>query len=280
MKNQFRKMILSPICVVALASSLAGAQDRLVISGAGLLGEVLEDYASMFRTANPSCDVVVIGKTTSRGFQDVADGTAQFAMATRQILAEERDEARKKGISLGEKYLGKISLVIITNASNPISELTLDQLKKIFTGEFTDWSQCGGPPQPITVTMRAVPQTGAGVEFQKIVLGGAPYSKSAVVMPLYKDTVTACRKSMAIGYIPTTSVFFKKMDANQIKAVSVKNDAASQPVFPSEGVVSETTYPITIPFYLYWNTKTASDCVASFAAYAEKMRDSRKTAEH
>ena len=279
MKNQLWKLVLCLICVVTLVASGAGAKDLVVISGAGLLGEVLQDYADAFRTANPSCDVVVIGKDTSKGFQDLAEGSAQFAMATRQILAEERDNAGKKGISLGEKYLGKISLVVITNASNSVDELSLEQLKKIFTVEITDWRQCGGPQQPITVTMRAVPQTGAGVEFQKIVMGGAPYSKSATVMSLYKDTVTACRKSMAIGYIPTTSVFFKRMDTEQLKAIRVKNDATSHPVFPSEGVVAETTYPITIPFYLYWNTKTASDCVPSFAAFAQKMSDSRKIAE-
>lgn len=262
-------------CLTLLAS-VAHSQERVIIKGAGLLGQVIESYAQAYKGSRNKFDAVVIGSTSGRGIQAVTHGNAQMAMASRKITDDERNQAATKGLALTETLIGKISLVVITNSQIPIKELTIEQLRKIFSGEYTNWSQCGGPDAATRVTMRAVPATGAGVEFQRIVLGGVPYARSAEVMSLYKDTVTACRKSPAIGYIPTTSVFFRDLKGHGVKAIAVKKDANSRAIFPTEGVVKQTDYPITIPVYLVWNSKATEECIAGFADFCVHTVESTK----
>jgi len=270
--------MLLVVFAVCFATLVAGAeeQNRVAVSGAGLLGEVVESFAQGYKGVNPKCNVVVLGATTGKGIQNVIDGNAQIAMATRKITDEERDKAAKKDIVLTEKLIGKVSLVVITNARNTVQNLTMEQLRKIFSGETTNWNQCGGPDETVSVTMRSVPDTGAGVEFQRIVLKGAPYASGATVMSLYKDTVTTCGKSFAIGYIPTTSIFFKDIQKYGVKPIAVKQDANARAIFPSEGVVKETDYPITIPFYLCWNAKTAPECSTKLVSFCERSMEMQK----
>ena len=66
-------------------------------------------------------------------------------MMTRKVTPKEAKLADAKGIALGSKYIGKIGLAVITNAKNPVDEMTMEQLAKVFKGEIVNWSQCGGP---------------------------------------------------------------------------------------------------------------------------------------
>ena len=249
------------MCLVAMTpmgEALAQGTGMIRISGAGLLSEVVEGYAGMYKKDAPNCSVTVTGATTGIGFQRLLEGNADLAMMTREATAEETKNAAAKGITLGSKYIGQIGLAVITNARNTVNELTMDQLAAIFKGEVTNWSQVGGPGEPIKVTMRAVPETGAGVLFQEKVLKGAPYAKDATIMSSYSTTVTVCGKSHAIGYIPTTTVHFDKMDERGVKILKIKKDANSSPYQLAAGVARESQYPISIPFHLYWNATTVT----------------------
>jgi phosphate transport system substrate-binding protein len=247
-------------------------QDKPVrIGGAGLLSDVVETFVQSFKKEAATCSITISGATTGIGFQKLLDGDAEIAMVTRPITSEETKKAETKGISLNSKLIGQVSLAVITNAKNTVNELTMDQLAKIFRGDLTNWSQVGGPTEPIKVTIRAVPETGAGLLFQEKVLAGAPYAKDAVVMSSYNTTVMVCGKSYAIGYIPTTTTFFDTMGERGVKVLKIKKDANFPPYQLPVGVARETQYPIAVPFYLYWNTKIDNPCVKRFVDFSEKQ---------
>jgi phosphate transport system substrate-binding protein len=258
--------------LVFLFACPADGQDRKIvrISGAGLLSEVVETIRDEFVTTNSSCDITVIGATTGIGFKKLIDGEAELAMLTRKVTPEEATLAEAKGVSLSSKFIGKIGLAVVTNAKNPVNQLTLDQLAKVFRGEIANWSLVGGPNEPIKVTIRAVPETGAGVLFQEVVLKGAPYAKDAQVMSSYHTTVMVCGKSLAIGYLPTTTIHFDKLSERGVKILKIKKDANSEPYQLASGVARESAYPISVDFVLYWNSKTENSCIKGFADFSEK----------
>ena len=172
---------------------------------------------------------------------------------------------------IGSKYIGQVELAIVTNNKNSLKELTLQQLAKIFKGEYTNWKQVGGPIQPIKVTRRAVPESGVGVAFQQAVLKGAPYAINSVVMSTYNMTLTVCGKSFAIGYIPTSTTFFDKIGEGGVKILSLKKDENSAAYPLSGGVTKETMYPISTSFYYYWNQKLNNPCVQQFVDFSDKQ---------
>jgi phosphate transport system substrate-binding protein len=262
---------LAVALVLFFACPAAGQDKKIVrISGAGLLSEVVETIREGYAPTNSSCDITVIGATTGIGFRKMIEGEAELAMMTRKVTSEEAKLAEAKGVSLSSKFIGKIGLAVVTNAKNPVSQLTADQLAKVFTGEIANWSLVGGPNEPIKVTIRAVPETGAGVLFQDVVLKGAPYAKDAQVMSSYNTTVLVCGKSLAIGYIPTTTVHFDKLRERGVKILKISKDANSEPYQLSSGVARESLYPISVDFILYWNSKTESSCTKGFADFSEK----------
>ena len=93
--------------------------------------------------------------------------------SSRAMNSKEKEQASANGIKVSEKQTGKTALAVVANAKNPVSELSTEQLRKIFAGEITNWKDVGGLDEPIRVTIRAVPETGAGVLFQQVVLKGA-----------------------------------------------------------------------------------------------------------
>jgi phosphate transport system substrate-binding protein len=265
-------MVITFILVAFITCPAEGQDKKAVrISGAGLLSDVVESFHEDFHKANPSCQLTVSGATTAIGFKKLIDGEAELAMMTRKVTSEEAKLAEAKGVALSSKLLGKIGLAVITNSQNPVNELTMDQLARIFKGEIISWSEVGGPNEPIKVTIRAVPETGAGVLFQEIVLKGSPYAKDAQVMSSYGTTLKVCGKSLAIGYIPTTTVHFDKLLERGAKIIRIKKDVNSAPYQLTSGVAKESLYPISVDFILYWNVKQENACIKGFAEFCEKQ---------
>ncbi len=249
------------------------AQDKTIvrICGASLLAGVVDDFHESFDKTSPLCQLTVSGATTGVGFKKMIDGDVEVAMMTRQATSEETKLAEAKGITLSSKPIGKVGLAVVTNSKNTVNELTMDQLAKIFKGEINNWSQVGGPNESIKVTTRAVPDTGSGVLFQEIVLKGAPYAKDAHVMSSFRTTLQVCGKSFAIGYVPTTTVHFDKLAETGVKIIRIKKDANSEPYQLTSGVAKDSSYPISVDFVLYWNTKRENSCIKGFAEFCEKQ---------
>jgi phosphate transport system substrate-binding protein len=269
-------LIIAVAIILVLAATFSSeAQDKrgVRVTGAGLLSEVVESNAEQFSKTNPSCQFVVTGATTGIGFQQMVEGGAEIAMMTRKVTPEEAKVAEAKGVPLAYKYIGKVGLAVITNAKNTVNELTMDQLARIFKGDIENWSQVGGPNEPMRVTIRAVPETGAGVLFQTLVLGNAPYAKSAQVMSSYATTAQVCGRSFAIGYIPTTTVHFEKLSERGAKILRIKKDEHSQPYQLGYGVARESLYPISVEFNLYWNSRQQNSCIKDFAEFCEKQAE-------
>jgi phosphate transport system substrate-binding protein len=272
--NQLPSVIiaLAVVCMIAAVLPAQGQNTKVTrISGAGLLSDVVESFHEEFDKTNPTCGVTVLGANTGIGFKKLIDGDAEMAMMTRKATPEEAKLAEAKGIPLSSKLIGKIGLAVITSSKNSVNELTMDQLAKIFKGEITNWSDVGGPNEPIKVTIRAVPETGAGVLFQEVVLKGAPYAKDAQVMSSYGTTLQVCGKSLAIGYIPTTTIHFDKLAERGAKIVKIKKDANAGAYQLARGVARESLYPISVDFILYWNSKLENVCTKGFADFCEKQ---------
>lgn len=265
-------MVIIFVLVSFVACPTEAQEQKMVrISGAGLLSDVVENLHEDFDKSNPLCKLTVSGATTGIGFKRLIEGEAELAMMTRKVTSEEAKLAEARGVALSSKLIGKIGLAVVTSSKNTVNELTMDQLAKIFKGETTNWSQVGGPNESIKVTIRAVPETGAGVLFQDAVLKGAPYAKDAQVMSSYGTTLQVCGKSSAIGYIPTTTIHFDKLSERGAKIIRIKKDANSEPYQLSSGVARESLYPISVDFFLYWNSKKENPCITGFAEFCEKQ---------
>ena len=248
------------------------------IGGANLFADVFEGFSETYQKTNSNCRPLMLGSTTGRGIAEFINGEVPLVWASRAMNSKEKEQASANGIKVSEKQTGKTALAVVANAKNPVSELSMEQLRKIFAGEITNWKDVGGLDEPIRVTIRAVPETGAGVLFQQVVLKGAPYAPQAQVMQAYKTTLAVVGKSQAIGYIPTASAYYKRMSEEGVKEIKIQLEEGSGAINAPAGLVKESTFPISIPLILIWNENVTEPCISSFVDFVDRAIEGGKSA--
>ena len=103
----------------------------------------------------------------SEGFEGLVAGNVDIVTSGRNASPEEEKKAAEKGITLEYRLVGYSAVAVITSPKNPVSALTLDQLSRIFTGEYSNWKSVGGPDDPIRCLTRRIPDSGATVFFKQ-----------------------------------------------------------------------------------------------------------------
>ena len=130
------------------------------------------------------------------------------------------------------------------NEENPVKDLSVDQLRDIYAGKITNWSEVGGEDLAIQLVNRDE-ASGTREAFKSIVMDGAPFDRRAAVLSgtgQVRDVVSRSRG--AIGYISMGFVD-SKYATTSVSALSVNG------VAPSEDTISTGEYPNTRDLYFF-----------------------------
>jgi len=175
-----------------------------------------------------SAPINVQGGGSSAGIQAAQSGSAEIGMSSRWLREEEK--------GLEAIVIAWDAIAIIVHPSNPLFDLTLNQVREIFAGRTENWASLGGSDRPITVVTR---EEGSGTRgaFEELVMGGERITPAA----LRQDSNGAVRVMVAgdpgaIGYISLGIV------DERVKALSIEG------VFSSQETVSGEAYGLVRPF--------------------------------
>jgi phosphate transport system substrate-binding protein len=111
------------------------AAGKIIVAGSSSVTPLMEFLSEAYKKVNPAADVEIQQSDSSTGMNAAIDGICDIGMASREI----RDSEIQKGLS--GKVIAIDGIAVIVNKKNPASGLTKDQVRKIFTGEVTDWTQ-------------------------------------------------------------------------------------------------------------------------------------------
>ncbi len=230
-------------------SNEEGSTRSLTIKGSDTMVHLVSTWAEDFMNTHLQAEVSVTGGGSGTGIAALINGTTDICAASRPMMGKEKQLAESKGIQVEEIVVGRDGIAIIIHPENPVSSLTMAQLKDIFTGAVTNWRQVGGNDQPILVFSRES-SSGTFVFFQEHVLDKADYTQAARLLPGTSAVVQGVSAdSGAIGYV---GLGFAEHGEN-IKTVMVALDEQGAPVQASEESVRQGVYPIARPLYLYTN---------------------------
>jgi phosphate transport system substrate-binding protein len=138
------------LLVVGLVGSFAFAQDqKIVITGSTTVEPLATAFAEYYMAKNKGLNLVVNGGGSSIGAKSLVDGTCDIANMSRDMKFDEFKTAVEKGIMPVPHVVAMDGLAIVVNKGNPVSQLTLAQVRDIFAGEITNWKEVGGPDQKI-----------------------------------------------------------------------------------------------------------------------------------
>jgi phosphate transport system substrate-binding protein len=264
---RYRTLVLgAAIVAVGVAGCGGGAQqaDSVVsIKGSDTMVHVAMELAEEYMAAHPEVEVSVTGGGSGTGIAALLNGSTDICTASREMQAKEWEMAKEKGLKIVEQDIALDGIAIVVHPENPVTALSLDDLKRIYTGSYTRWSDVGGPDEPILVLSRES-SSGTYVYFQEHILGKQDYSKEARLMTATSAIVQSVASDRwAIGYV---GLGYAEGAKARVQVLPVKIDAAATPVLPTNESVSSGEYPISRPLQIY-AMETASPAVKSFIEF-------------
>ncbi len=242
----FRKIAISAaIVAVAIGSIAATKSTTITVKGSDTMVILAQRWAEKYMASHPGTVIQVTGGGSGTGISALINGTTDICNASRPMKSAEREKLKERYASLGvEIKSAKDGITLFAHEACPVSELTLEQIKGIYTGKVTNWNQVGGPDQKIVVYGREN-SSGTYVYFRDFVLGGKDYTPSMQSLPGTAAVVNAVSKDKAsIGYGGAAY-------AKGVKHVKVKKDAASPAYNATAETVAKNQYPITRYLYMY-----------------------------
>jgi phosphate transport system substrate-binding protein len=238
---------------MSLAAPAIAQAGTVSIKGSDTMVVLGQRWAEEYMKKHPETTIQVTGGGSGTGISALINGTTEICEASRSMKDAEKAQLKEKaGAGPEEIVVAKDGLSVYLNDSNPLNELTMEQLKGIFTGKVTNWKEVGGPDLKIIPYSREN-SSGTYVFFKEHVLSNADYTPRAQAMPGTAAVVNAVSKEKAsIGYGGAAY-------AKGIKVIKVKKDAASQGIAPSDATVKNGTYPLSRPLFFYLRGKPAGE---------------------
>ena len=227
--------VLTTVLVIALAAlTLAGCAKKdtspVTTDGStsmekviGTLGEAFTEKEGINVTYNPT--------GSGSGIQAVSEGRCDIGLSSRALKDDE------KAAGLKETIVALDGIAIIVNPQNPVKDLSLEQIAKIYTGEITNWKDVGGEDAEIVLIGR---EAGSGTRdgFESITDTKDACQYRQELTSTGDVITTVSQNPNAIGYASLAAI------KDSVKALTVNG------VAPTEATVKDGTYLVQRPFVL------------------------------
>lgn len=225
-------------------------------------------WAEAYQAQHPDVRIAVTGGGSGTGIAGLINGTVDIANASRQMKPEEVETAEANGVTPVEHVIAHDAIAIVVHPSNPVDNLTLQQLSDMFSGRITNWAEVGGEDRPIVLLSRES-NSGTHVYFleQVVRLGDKHattlFSPDTLLMPSSEGISAEVRQNPnAIGY---DGLGYVTPDQ---KTIAVAAGPEGPFVLPSIETVNSGDYPIARDLYMY----TDGEPQGNIAAYLTWIR--------
>ena len=229
------------------AASVSGTVST---DGSTSMEKVIGALSESYMAANKDVTVNYNPTGSGAGITAVQEGTCDIGLSSRALKDEE------KAAGLKETVLAYDGIAIIVHPDNPVSDLSIEQIAKLYTGEITNWKDVGGSDAEVVLIGREA-ASGTRDGFESIT-GTKDKCQYRQELTSTGDVITAVSQNPdAIGYASLAAI------KDSVKALSVNG------VTPSETTVKDGSYQVQRPFVLVTvEGKTLSAAAQSFFDYA------------
>ncbi len=257
MKKIIILIAASIACVMIFMTSCENSKpalSKVSTDGSTSMEKMMGFLGEGFENENPNISFTYNATGSSAGISGVLEDRCDIGLASRAIKPEEK----KKGL-IG-KTVAYDSIVVVVNRDNPIKNLSMKEIRDIFTGKIKNWKEVGGKNLEIVLIGR---EAGSGTRdgFESVT-GIGEKSKYRQELTSAGDVITTVSgNESSVGYVSLSSV------KDSIKMISVDG------VKPSEESVRTGKYAVRRPFvFVLRKDKKVSDAAKTFLDFVETKR--------
>ena len=225
-------------CVGATAT---GEESKIVIDGSTTVGPIAKAFAEYFMAENTDVNVSVSESGSGNGAKSLINGVCDIADMSRFMKEKEFKAAVANDIMPVAHVVAVDGIAIVVHPSNRVKNLTVEQIKQIYAGQITNWSQVGGPDMKIVKVGRDT-NSGTYETFESLVMkeervsGDTETAASNGQIRARVQSTKAAVGYLGLGFIDRT---VKSLMVNDIE--------------PTRGTIASGVYPIARPLFMFTN---------------------------
>ena len=248
-----KRILTLAFLIAAACTAPALAGKAITVKGSDTMVILGQRWAENYMNANPGQIVMVTGGGSGTGIAALINGTTDICQSSRPMKQDEKLKLRDRFQTMGvEIPVAKDGLAVYVHPSNPLKELTIEQLKLVYEGKITNWKQLGGKEATIILYGREN-SSGTYGFFKDHVLGGRDFSPRVQTLPGTAAVVNAVAKDPnGIGYGGAAY-------AKGVRDVAMKADAKSTAYLPTAEHVNSNKYPLARDLYFYLRKAPSGD---------------------
>ncbi len=184
---------------------------------------------------------------THGAYMNLIEGKTDVIVASRDISRNELQSSSAQGVEIETAPLAIDALVFIVNPKNPVKNLTSDQIRKIYTGEITNWKEVGGEDHTITPYIRDT-DSGSQEKMETLVMNGltminGTYMPEIIGSQMASPYMQLESDEYGIGYTPYFYCTAMVRDLMKVNILSIDG------VAPTKESLRENRYPFTSHIY-------------------------------
>jgi phosphate transport system substrate-binding protein len=239
-------LALAALMVLGLAATSFAAD--IAVKGSTTVQPIMQKAVEAFMAQNKGVTVSISASGSGDGAKALIDGSTPLAMMSREMKASEIEKAKAKGVTPKQIVIAYDCITPVVHSSNPVKNLTMAQLKDIYTGKVTDWKDVGGAAGSISVVSRD--SSSGTYEFwnEHVLKSERVYARAQMQASNGAVAQVVSKQKGAIGYVGLAYAH-----APGLKAVTVEGVAGSV-----ENTLNGT-YPVSRGLYLYTNGEPSGD---------------------
>lgn len=246
-------ILLLPILLAGCGDADRAAAGKLMLTGSSTVAPLVLEIAKRYEASHPGTRIDVQTGGSSRGIADARSGVGDIGMVSRALKPDETD--------LVAHAIARDGIAIIVHASNPVTELSADQVRAIYRGQIATWQSVGGPERPITVVNKAEGRSTLELFLQHFGLANEQIRASVVIGDNEQGIKTVAGNPGAIGYVSVGAAEYAATHAVAIRLLPLDGIPASIET------VKDGRFPLSRPLNLVTRGQ-AQGLAEDFIAYA------------
>ena len=254
------KRLFGVLCLIAIAlpGVVSAADQKIIIGGAQSLTAPADKFSALFRNRYPGLEIEIRRSNSNYAVHATVTGELHIGLVTRNLSPAEKSK-------LYAKSVGHDAVMILSHPENSVSDLSLDQLRKIYLGNITHWREVGGGASGIVPLTREAGSALHGIFVERLFGKAFRDPTKAFVLRASKEKVlrTIKRVRGSLGY---GIVRIEEAQAEGVTVLSINK------LLPTAANLQSERYPFTRPYLVVLKTPPEGIVLEWLSGFAEFMQ--------